>query len=223
MRSGNAKVCPQCGEIKPISDFKDSSLLTGVGRFCVDCKIKPTSWEYVSTANVHRATIESKLLKSDINKLLFFSKEAEKYATGTSKSREKVEYLENIKHKFSETQLATYIEARGRYYVALAALATAPKAQKKDYGDTLAEALKSQRSVKIRYKGSWRTIDPYSLNTTYVVAYCHFARDIRTFRIDRIQGAELSEGFILDKSLQATAQPKLTQAPAYKYTRRRRG
>ena len=119
--------------------------------------------------------------------------------------------------------LSTNLGARLGFLVALAALATAPKAQKKDYGDTLAEALKSQRSVKIRYKGSWRTIDPYSLNTTYVVAYCHFARDIRTFRIDRIQGAELSEGFILDKSLQATAQPKLTQAPAYKYTRRRRG
>lgn len=74
--------------------------------------------------------------------------------------------------------------------------------------------------MKIRYKGSWRTIDPYSLNNTYIVAYCHLARDIRTFRIDRIQGVELSEAFDFDKSLQTTAQGRLIEAPNYRGYRR---
>ncbi len=85
-----------------------------------------------------------------------------------------------------------------------------------NYSSVLQNAFNNQKSVKIRYKGSWRTIDPYSLDNTYVVAYCHFARDIRTFRVDRVQGAELSEGFSLDRSLQATAQSKLVAAPSYK-------
>ena len=61
---------------------------------------------------------------------------------------------------------------------------------KREYAAVIKEAFDNRRSVKICYKGSWRTIDPYALNGTYVVSYCHFARDIRTFRIDRVQGAE---------------------------------
>lgn len=95
-------------------------------------------------------------------------------------------------------------------------------AKKVDYSGILTEAFNAHRSVKIRYKGSWRTIDPYVLNTTYVSAYCHFARDMRTFRIDRIQGAELAEGFSFDKSLLSTAQAGLSKAPSYKYGKYRR-
>lgn len=158
---------------------------------------------------------ENESSKSDINKLLSFSENPDKYATGTSKAKEKVEYLESIKYKFSEGQLLAYTTARKKYD---ATIITKNKfiVQKVNYDNVLVEAFNSHTSVKIRYKGSWRTIDPYSLNKTYVVAYCHFARDIRTFRVDRIQGAELLEGFSFDKSLQTTAQSRIVEAPNYR-------
>jgi len=32
------KECPKCKSVKPIEQFKDDSLITGYGRFCIDCK-----------------------------------------------------------------------------------------------------------------------------------------------------------------------------------------
>ena len=214
MRSGAAKVCPQCGEIKTLADFKDNSLVTGLGRFCRACKSGSNTWSY-HPIKQKQVQSENEPTKSDINKLLSFSEDPEKYATGTDKAREKVEYLESIEHKFSDGQFTTYETARKKYDAALVSKAEI-KSRKVDYSAVLNKAFNSHKSVKIRYKGSWRTIDPYSLNNTYVVAYCHFARDIRTFRVDRIQGAELSEGFNFDKSLQTTANSRLGEAPSYK-------
>jgi len=221
LRSGAAKVCPQCGEIKPISGFKDRSLVTGFGRFCLECKAQPSSREYVSTSSGRRVKLESEPSRSDVNKLGSFSEYPEKYAWGASRAKEKVEYLESIKHKFSEGQLATYNMARKKYDARVVTKKES-SIQKTDYSTILGEAFSNHRSVKIRYKGSWRTVDPYSLNKTYIVAYCHLARDIRTFRVDRIQGVELSESFSFDKSLQNTAQERLIEAPNYKALRRRR-
>lgn len=181
----------------------------------MECKIQPPSSEYVQVDSDRRVKIEEKLSKSDTNKLISFLDNPEKYATGTSRAKEKVAYLESIKHKFSEGQLENYITAYDSYSAAVI-IKNKSVVQKIDHGAILAKAFNNHESVKIRYKGSWRTIDPYSLNNTYVVAYCHFARDIRTFRVDRIQGAELLDGFKFDKSLQTTAQTKLVEAPIYK-------
>lgn len=38
LQNGAMKECPKCKEIRPYVDFQDSSLLTGVGRFCSTCK-----------------------------------------------------------------------------------------------------------------------------------------------------------------------------------------
>lgn len=158
-----------------------------------------------------------------MNKLRSFYENPEKYATGSSRALEKIQYLENIKHKFSEGQLSIYITARKKFDAALVAKAEPEVNQDVDYSAILKEAFTHRRSVKIRYKGSWRTIDPYSLNNTYVVAYCHLARDIRTFRVDRIQGADLADSFSFNGSLQETAQSRLVEAPGYRgYKRRRR-
>lgn len=150
-----------------------------------------------------------------MNKLLSFSENPKKYATGSSRTKEKVDYLESIKHKLSEGQLATYNTAREKYDAALIAKQES-NAQRADYGTILTDAFNSHRSVKIRYKGFWRIIDPYSVNYTYVVAYCHFARDIRTFRIDRIQGAVLLDSFRVDSSLGIAARSKIVEAPNYR-------
>ena len=152
-----------------------------------------------------------------MKKLRSFYENPEKYATNTKTSKERVQYLESVKHKFSEGQLATYTTARKKYNTALAAKTKSKKSRKTDYNTILTEAFNNRRSVKIRYKNSWRTIDPYSLNSIYLVAYCHFAHDIRTFKIDRLQGAKLLETFNFDKSLQATAQNRLGEASNYRW------
>lgn len=38
LQSGEMKECPKCNEIRKSEDFKDSSLITGYGRFCRFCK-----------------------------------------------------------------------------------------------------------------------------------------------------------------------------------------
>lgn len=151
--------------------------------------------------------------KSDVNRLLSFTKDPTKYAIDTHSAKEKVCYLDTISYKFSPEQRAMYKEAREQYDAALATKKE-PRIQKMDYSPILDEGLTHRRSVKIRYKNVWRMIDPYALNETYVVAYCHSALDIRTFRMDRIQGAELSENFSFNRSLQTTAQSRLMAAPS---------
>ena len=70
---------------------------------------------------------------------------------------------------------------------------------------TLAEAWISRRRVKIVYraleaeKATQRIIEPYFIepaaagHASYVIAYCHHAREIRTFKIERIESIEQTE------------------------------
>lgn len=69
---------------------------------------------------------------------------------------------------------------------------------------TVAESWVSQRQLKILYQALprkqpiERIIEPYFIepaapgHSSYVVAYCHFREGIRTFKIDRIQSAEIT-------------------------------
>jgi len=69
---------------------------------------------------------------------------------------------------------------------------------------TVAEAWVSQRRLKIVYRPlvaekAWeRVIDPYYIEpaapgrASYVIGYCHLKDDIRTFKIERIESAELT-------------------------------
>ncbi|MCH7938954.1 MAG: topoisomerase DNA-binding C4 zinc finger domain-containing protein [Candidatus Marinimicrobia bacterium] len=41
--AGHAKECPRCGKLLPIDAFTDSSLATGVGRICNECKIRSST------------------------------------------------------------------------------------------------------------------------------------------------------------------------------------
>jgi hypothetical protein len=38
LQNGDMKECPKCKEVKEIINFKDSNLISGYGRFCLDCK-----------------------------------------------------------------------------------------------------------------------------------------------------------------------------------------
>jgi len=70
--------------------------------------------------------------------------------------------------------------------------------------ETLAEAWVNQRTVRIWYQAlgdeqaTERCIDPYFIqpaaawHSSYVIAHCHRADSIRTFKIERIEAAELA-------------------------------
>ncbi|MDO8669107.1 MAG: WYL domain-containing protein [Candidatus Buchananbacteria bacterium] len=198
-----------------LSDFKDKALITGFGRFCSVCKTKSYSSEYISVSGGRRTRRELEASKSDINKLLSFTGDPLKYSRGTSRAQEKVNYLESIKQKFSEGQLASYNTARKKYNEVVIDHAK-PVETKVNYYSVLEAGINKSRSIKIRYKGIWRIVDPYSLNKTYVVANCHLAHDLRTFRLDRIQGAELLEDFAFDKPKQNLANSMIMEAPNWK-------
>ncbi len=63
----------------------------------------------------------------------------------------------------------------------------------------LEEAMRAQTALRIRYQGndgqqSVRVVQPRKVTlreqATYLVAYCHLKHEERTFRIDRIVGAD---------------------------------
>jgi len=59
LQNGEMKECPKCKEIRNADDFKDSSLITGYGRFCKFCK------GYVSTRKFERKTKTATIISSD--------------------------------------------------------------------------------------------------------------------------------------------------------------
>lgn len=78
----------------------------------------------------------------------------------------------------------------------------------------LEQALTDEYSVKILYHKSgekqlnYRLVDPYRIiywnNKWYVVGFCHFRNDIRSFRVDRIENLMRTENnFILPKNFSA--------------------
>lgn len=43
LQNGDMKECPKCKEVRSLQEFKDSSLITGYGRFCAHCKGQRTT------------------------------------------------------------------------------------------------------------------------------------------------------------------------------------
>ena len=83
---------------------------------------------------------------------------------------------------------------------------------------TLAEAWVSQHQVKISYKALYeknaaeRVIEPYFIepaapgHSSYVIAYCHRTKSLRTFKIERIEAVELtSEPYVIPPDFDANA------------------
>lgn len=74
---------------------------------------------------------------------------------------------------------------------------------------TLVEAWINQRMVKVRYQtlgektAKERYIDPYFIepaatgHSSYVVGYCHLAKEIRVFKIERIKSVEITDRLCL--------------------------
>lgn len=179
--------------------------MTGVGRFCRECKLGLSAHYFTSPS---KNNYDHSLSQGDINRLRKFSDNPKKYANGSRRARAKVQYLEGIKHKFNEPQLAAYTDARNKYDAVFTRKTTT-------YNTILNTALNDRRAIKIHYKGVWRKVDPYALNETYMVGYCHYAYALRTFRIDRILGVELGENFDFDIDLEKMAGTRLSEAPKF--------
>ncbi len=60
INNGEMRECPKCGDIKDIKDFKDSSLTTGYGRFCMECK------SHSSNSHSHSKTVKKGSSKSSM-------------------------------------------------------------------------------------------------------------------------------------------------------------
>jgi ssDNA-binding Zn-finger/Zn-ribbon topoisomerase 1 len=43
LQNGELKECPKCKQLRPVSDFQNKTLASGVSRFCVACKSKTAS------------------------------------------------------------------------------------------------------------------------------------------------------------------------------------
>ena len=83
---------------------------------------------------------------------------------------------------------------------------------------TLSEAWVKQRTVRIQYhtlgdaKPTGRSIDPYFIepaaagHSSYVLGYCHRAKEIRTFKIERIKSIKItSKPYVIPADFDANA------------------
>ncbi|NWF93911.1 MAG: topoisomerase DNA-binding C4 zinc finger domain-containing protein [Syntrophaceae bacterium] len=59
LQNGEMKECPKCKEIRDANDFRDTSLITGYGRFCKFCK------GHVSTRKIERKTETATIIAGD--------------------------------------------------------------------------------------------------------------------------------------------------------------
>ena len=53
------------------------------------------------------------------------------------------------------------------------------------------QAAKEKRSVKVLYGAKERLIDVHRFDGIYIRAYCHLRKEERTFRLDRVEEAEV--------------------------------
>ena len=83
---------------------------------------------------------------------------------------------------------------------------------------TLSEAWAKQHTVKVQYhtlgdkKPTERSVDPYFIEpaaadrSSYVIAYCHRTKEIRTFKIERINSIEMtSDSYVIPPDFDANA------------------
>lgn len=144
LHNGDMKECPRCNVVRSLKDFKDSSLISGYGRFCRECKAMPISYS-TPTSSTSRIT------------------------------QRKEDTIEKVKI-----------------------------------------AIKDNLVIKMKYKGMKREIHPYSADNTYCTAYCTYRKDLRTFRIDRMQDVDLGEQFSFENSLKNRAESKVIRSYPYR-------
>ncbi|PIV42601.1 MAG: hypothetical protein COS26_01735 [Candidatus Nealsonbacteria bacterium CG02_land_8_20_14_3_00_40_11] len=187
LQNGDMKECPKCKEIRSANDFKDSSLLTGYGRFCKYCKGQGL-WK--STSRTTGGTIIGA---------------SDKVCPSCNSSSVRKARLSSRNHNQYFCKKCSHIWDDGDN-----------DDNANNTNELIKSATKDHLGINMQYNGIQRVIYPYAVDSKYCVAYCTLRKDLRTFRIDRMKRAALSDSFNFDKSLQKTAQNKLTEACDYK-------
>lgn len=81
--------------------------------------------------------------------------------------------------------------------------------EKETKREAIQKALSNYNAISMQYKGFKRTIYPYALNEIYCVAFCTYANDLRTFRIDKMSLVTSGSNFQYNKSIYNNAQKKI--------------
>ena len=63
---------------------------------------------------------------------------------------------------------------------------------KSPYAELFHEAARRRGSVNMRYGAKERLVDVHRFDGSYIRGYCHLRREVLTFRIDRVEAAELA-------------------------------
>lgn len=87
---------------------------------------------------------------------------------------------------------------------------------KENYIERVKTAVRDHLALNMRYKGIEREVYPYAANNTYCVAYCTYRKELRTFRIDRMQNMTVGTQFEFDRSLQKSAESRVGAAYTYR-------
>lgn len=85
--------------------------------------------------------------------------------------------------------------------------------------DLIKTAIDNHHTLTITYKGFDRDIYPYKTDGKYCIAYCTINKELRTFRIDRMEKVRATGIFTPDSTLLSDAGSKLSDAPKYQYHR----
>ena len=190
-------------------------MVTGIGRFCNSCK-KQSSPDYSwHTGEQHNSSGLSK--NTDLNRLKTFVTSPKKYATGTERAKAKIEYLDSLVDEMDDRQRNQYEGAKQIYEATLKRTVT-PQASVSTARtvELINAAIENHHTLTITYKGFKRDIYPYKTDGKYCIAYCTLRKELRTFRVDRMEGVRATGVFNPDAELFAEAQDKIADAPNFR-------
>lgn len=190
-------------------------MVTGIGRFCNSCK-KQSSPDY-SWRTGEQDSSSGLLKNTDLNKLKTFVTSPKKYATGTERAKAKIEYLDNLVDEMDDRQRNQYQGAKQIYETALKQTVT-PRASVSTARavELINVAIENHHTLTITYKGFKRDIYPYKTDGKYCIAYCTLRKELRTFRIDRMEDVRVTGIFNPDENLVADAESKIGTASTFR-------
>lgn len=84
-------------------------------------------------------------------------------------------------------------------------------------------AIENHHTLTITYKGFKRDIYPYKTDGKYCIAYCTLRKELRTFRIDRMEDVRATGIFSPDQEMYDEAADKIADAPSFRNYRAYKG
>ena len=141
----------------------------------------------VSLDSVAQATLGSSKLGSGLDALDYYAngewEKLERYCLEDVKlTRDLYEYAKKNGHLYYNKGRSSKGARRGLIPMGFV---------KSPFADLFRQAATAKASVKMQYGAKDRLIDVMRFDGTYIRAYCHLRREELTFRLDRVESAEL--------------------------------